>query len=95
MSHPVHVQFNLIMLEAEYSDGTHILRRYLLDGTAFPFSDSAFTATIYTGSDDAVCGLSVDEMTGMVMADIPTPNGIVTRQSKKLGDPGSWQTVGS
>lgn len=103
MSYPISVQFNLLLFQAEWEaeeeegeDGDHILRYYLAqDLTQLPFSDGSMTSTIYSDSEEETCGLTIDENTGAILADIPVSGSIVTRQSLEFGSPGSWATVGA
>lgn len=96
MSHPIAVQFNGIILHAEHNGADHILTRYRAgDLTLIPFENGDTTSIIHTDSEAQACGLTVDEATGLVVADVPTSSGLVTRLSREFGNPGSWETIGS
>jgi hypothetical protein len=85
----------MIVMRAEYAAGDHVLTRYLVsDLTQIPFSDGAMISIIYPGSSEEPCGFAVNEANGVIVVDVPTPSGVVTRMSKQFGDPGTWITVG-
>lgn len=95
MSHPSITEFNGVVYQAEHNAGSHVLRRYLAsDGTELPFKDGTSVTTILDETLDQRCGLTVHGRTGVLVADIPTADGIVTRQSDWCGEPGTWKTVG-
>lgn len=103
MTFPTARQFNLFILrvdcivqdeEAEIFD--HVLTRYLTsDGTQVPFPDGSTDSTVYTNTSEETAGFAIDESSGVLIVDVPTAGGIVTRQSKEFGTPGSWTTVGA
>lgn len=96
MSHPTAVQFMGIVFQTEYNGADHVLARYRANDMAqIPFSDGDTTSIIYTDTEEQACALTIDEATGIIVADVPTASGLVTRMSTRLGDPGTWVTIGS
>ncbi|KKL88707.1 hypothetical protein LCGC14_1922010 [marine sediment metagenome] len=84
-----------LVFRAEYAAGDHVLTRYV-DKTheQVPFADGALISVIYSGTIEEPCGFAVAEGTGVLLVDVPTAAGIVTRQTLEFGNPGSWTTVG-
>lgn len=95
MSYPRAISFMGMLFKAEFSAGAHVLERFVaLSWDQIPFSTGALTSTIHSSTIEEPCGFSVDEGTGILLVDVPTDSGIVTRMSLILGEPGSWSTVG-
>lgn len=96
MSYPRSVAFMGMIFKAEYSSGAHVLERFVAQTwEQIPFDDGSLTSTIHSNTTEEPCGFVVDVGTGILVVDVPTASGIITRQSLELGNPGSWATIGA